>query len=84
MATKAYVLIKVKAGRTKEVLKTLKKIDGSSKREYQGAGLGLAIANRLVGIMGGELSIESKPGAGSKFSFTLGFPKASAVTARAS
>lgn len=28
MATKAYVLIKVKAGRTKEVLKTLKKIEG--------------------------------------------------------
>ncbi len=33
--------------------------------------MGLAIANRLVRLMGGELSVESSEGAGSRFTFTL-------------
>jgi len=36
-----------------------------------GAGLGLAIASRLVGLMGGHLSVESAEGAGACFTFTL-------------
>ncbi len=38
---------------------------------YEGAGLGLAIARRLVHAHGGKIWVESEPGAGSKFSFLL-------------
>ena len=39
-----------------------------------GTGLGLAIARRHVELMGGSLGVESRPGHGSRFSFTLDLP----------
>ena len=46
-------------------------IDGSSTRKYGGIGLGLTLCNRIVTLMGGEISVESEPGKGSSFHFEL-------------
>lgn len=54
--------------------------DGSTTRKYGGTGLGLVIANGLVKMMGGKMHVESEPGLGSRFSFSLMFPILSSVT----
>ena len=48
--------------------------DASMTRRYGGSGLGLTISRRLVGLMGGELTVTSVEDRGSEFGFTLRLP----------
>jgi PAS domain S-box-containing protein len=49
--------------------------DGSTTRRYGGTGLGLTISRQLIEMMNGHLDVESEPGRGSTFRFTLRLPR---------
>jgi CheY-like chemotaxis protein/HPt (histidine-containing phosphotransfer) domain-containing protein len=55
--------------------------DSSTTRKYGGTGLGLAITKRIIELMGGGIEVESKPGEGATFRFTIEFRLSAAAAA---
>lgn len=62
-----------------DIFNRFQKIEQNSKRFYDGAGLGLAICKSYLELLKGKIVVESKPGVGSAFRFTIPYKPAKTI-----
>jgi len=63
--------IGIPADKKERLFKAFSQVDSSTTRRYGGTGLGLAISEKLVRLMGGQITVDSIPNEGSVFGFTI-------------
>jgi signal transduction histidine kinase len=66
--------IGIKAEMQENIFDEFRQVDGSSTRLYGGTGLGLALSRQLAALLGGSLTVESRPGQGTTFRFLVPVP----------
>ena len=59
-----------------KIFSAFEQVDSHTTRKFEGTGLGLAISKKYAELMGGDISVASEPGKGSKFTFTINLPVA--------
>ena len=63
--------IGISAGQQEKLFRAFEQAESGTTRQYGGTGLGLPISKSIVELMGGTLSVVSKPGKGSRFTFSV-------------
>ena len=64
--------------RLQKLFESFAQVNSSDTRKFGGTGLGLSISKQLVELQGGNISVESKEGSGTTFSFVINYPIGSA------
>ncbi|TNF20044.1 MAG: response regulator [Rhodobacteraceae bacterium] len=74
--------IGIPADKLADVFGEFNQVEDDRNRKFEGTGLGLAISKRLIGIMGGQVWVDSEVGTGSSFGFQITLPSPPGTSVR--